>query len=132
MNMHTFVGLLLSLVLVALGAIALHPRGKAAAADPRGVAAPEETPKVAESFDRGPRAAPGPTASAAPIEASASPSVRAPLSSFTEVRDGETLAAVAERVYGTREERERLWRANRDLLSGPDATLASGTILRTP
>lgn len=51
---------------------------------------------------------------------------------FTRVAPGETLAAVASRVYGAADQKERLWRANRDQLASPDASLVAGTILRTP
>jgi hypothetical protein len=53
-------------------------------------------------------------------------------SSFTEVGPGESLADVALRVYGSEKDRDRLWRANRDLLPSPEAALEAGVILRTP
>jgi hypothetical protein len=39
---------------------------------------------------------------------------------------------VALRVYGTAEEVEVLWRANRDTMPRQDAPLSAGTLLRTP
>jgi nucleoid-associated protein YgaU len=51
---------------------------------------------------------------------------------FTVVGSGESIADVARRVYGTTEGVESLWRANRDILSEPDAPLATGTVLHTP
>jgi hypothetical protein len=51
---------------------------------------------------------------------------------FTKVRPGESLAAVALRVYGSDDAAEQLWSANRDLLDREDAPLREGTLLRTP
>lgn len=58
--------------------------------------------------------------------------VPAPRSAFTVVGDGESLDDVALRVYGTREESRRLWRANRDLIDRKGASLRAGMLLRTP
>lgn len=58
--------------------------------------------------------------------------VTRPLSSFAEVQEGETLADVATRVYGTTDSLQSLWKANRDQLAKPDSSLARGTLLRTP
>lgn len=51
---------------------------------------------------------------------------------FTKTRGGESLADVAERVYGTRTAVDSLWRANRDVLNAPDDPIEEGLILRTP
>jgi nucleoid-associated protein YgaU len=51
---------------------------------------------------------------------------------FTIVGSGETLSDVARRIYGTGDEAEWLWRANRDLVGEPGATVPPGTVLRTP
>lgn len=51
---------------------------------------------------------------------------------FTAVTPGERLQDVARRVYGTADATERLWRANRDTLPGPDSPLQPGMLLRTP
>lgn len=53
-------------------------------------------------------------------------------SAFTHVVDGESLADVAVRVYGTSEAASALWRANRDIIDRSDASLRAGTLLRTP
>jgi hypothetical protein len=53
-------------------------------------------------------------------------------SAFTQANEGESLADVAERVYGSSDAIERLWKANRDLLDSRDERLAAGTVLRTP
>jgi hypothetical protein len=55
-----------------------------------------------------------------------------PRGAFTKVRDGETLADVAMRVYGADGEVAALWRANRDLIDRDDSRLAAGMMLRTP
>ena len=53
---------------------------------------------------------------------------------FTTVRDGESLADVALRVYGVAGagEQERLRQANRDLMAASDGPLPAGVPLRTP
>jgi nucleoid-associated protein YgaU len=71
--------------------------------------------------------------SARPAGAVAERSVRAaPRSAFTTVEPGESLSAVALRVYGSLDVARDLWRANRDQIARPDDPLAPGTILRTP
>ncbi len=57
---------------------------------------------------------------------------RTPEAPFTMVEEGETLADVAARVYGSSDEVEALWRANRDLLKAVDQPLRPGAVLRTP
>jgi hypothetical protein len=51
---------------------------------------------------------------------------------FTVVEPGETLADVAERVYGSNRAAESLWKANRDQLGTLESPLQAGTLLRTP
>jgi hypothetical protein len=51
---------------------------------------------------------------------------------FTTVREGETLEAVARRVYGSDDALHALWLANRDRLESAEAPVATGSILRTP
>ena len=51
---------------------------------------------------------------------------------FTTVLPHENLAAVADRVYGTRDVTSSLWKANRDQLERPESLLREGTLLRTP
>jgi hypothetical protein len=51
---------------------------------------------------------------------------------FTVVGSGETMADVARRVYGTADDVESLWRANRDIPREPGSALAPGTVLHTP
>ena len=58
--------------------------------------------------------------------------VPGPRGSVTTVELGESLAEVADRVYGSRASIETLWRANRDQLVRVDSPLAKGTLLRTP
>jgi hypothetical protein len=58
--------------------------------------------------------------------------LRRPRAPFTVVERDETISDVAVRVYGTTDAADRLWRANRDLLSRRDSALTPGTFLRTP
>jgi hypothetical protein len=51
---------------------------------------------------------------------------------FTQVRDGESLADVAARVYGESGDAKALWSVNRDLVEREDSPLRPGTLLRTP
>jgi nucleoid-associated protein YgaU len=53
-------------------------------------------------------------------------------SSVTVVQQNETMLDVARRVYGSGDQVETLWRANRDALASVDAPLSSGMVLRTP
>ncbi len=55
-----------------------------------------------------------------------------PQQAFTAVRQGETLRDVAIRVYGSVDELDSLWRANRDVLPHKDSPLTAGAVLRTP
>jgi hypothetical protein len=56
----------------------------------------------------------------------------APSSSFTTVKDGETLEDVTIRIYGSSDPLDLLWRANRDILPHKNSQLSPGTVLRTP
>jgi hypothetical protein len=55
-----------------------------------------------------------------------------PQQAFAAVRQGETLRDVAIRVYGSADDLDSLWRANRDVLPRKDSPLAAGSVLRTP
>jgi hypothetical protein len=55
-----------------------------------------------------------------------------PQQAFTAVRQGESLRDVAIRVYGSVDELDSLWRANRDVLPRKDSALTAGSVLRTP
>ena len=55
-----------------------------------------------------------------------------PASEFTTVLKGESLADIAERVYGSRELDNSLWRSNRDQVDRLDSPLHENAILRTP
>ena len=57
---------------------------------------------------------------------------RSPRSAFAEVEAGERLSDVANRIYGTAEAVETLWRANRDQIAGRDDPIEAGIWLRTP
>ena len=60
------------------------------------------------------------------------PGPTSPRPSFAVVAPGESLADVAARVYGTRDEAESLWKANRDQVERVDSPLTTGTLLRAP
>ena len=53
-------------------------------------------------------------------------------SAFTTVKDGETLEDVTLRIYGSSDQLDLLWRANRDLLPRKNSPLSAGAVLRTP
>jgi hypothetical protein len=55
-----------------------------------------------------------------------------PRSAFTVVKANEGIDDVALRVYGTLDESDGLWRANRDALDRKDSPLSPGMLLRTP
>ena len=48
------------------------------------------------------------------------------------MKQGETLEDVSIRVYGSSDQVETLWRANRDLLPHRNSPLNAGAVLRTP
>jgi len=127
------------------------PADPPAAIDPRVEKAAVESPRPADpSRDPHPPASaptaeikpvePSPAKRAARVEPRPEPAVRraarrspAPRrSSATIVEDGETLADIAARTYGTPDAAESIWKANRDQLARRDATLTPGMLLRTP
>lgn len=67
---------------------------------------------------------------AKPVATPRSP--RRPTATFTRVTAVETVAAVAERVYGDPSYARELWLANRDSLKSPDGVVGETTLLRTP
>ena len=155
MNRDAGAGAVLSFVVVALVAVAFHrpetplaavrpARPIEAVAPPRdapppplprptpGVPLPELSP-APELPPRPPRPAPVPSQAPRPIRpASRRRAVRRPESAFALVEQGESLADVARRVYGSESEAESLWLANRDQLDGPSAPVHAGMLLRTP
>jgi hypothetical protein len=64
--------------------------------------------------------------------AGSSPASTGPRSAFTTVKDGETLEDVTVRIYGSSDQLDLLWRANRDLLPRKNSPLSAGAVLRTP
>jgi len=106
---------------------------------------PAEAPAVpAVTAADGPVSAPSPAATrpADPVNrpqgkparhpAGSAPASTVPRSAFTTVQDGETLDDVTIRVYGSSDQIDLLWRANRDLLPRRNSPLGAGAILRTP
>jgi nucleoid-associated protein YgaU len=55
-----------------------------------------------------------------------------PEDAFTKVASGETLVDIVRRVYGPDASLEAVWKANRDQLPTPEASVRAGMILRTP
>jgi hypothetical protein len=55
-----------------------------------------------------------------------------PRAAFVVVNAAETIEEVAWRVYGTNDQVDSLWRANRDALPRRDSPLTTGMVLRTP
>jgi len=72
------------------------------------------------------------TAPVAPSKARRTDVAREPRRAFTVAQAGETIEDVALRVYGTIDEADALWRANRDTLLRRDSPLSVGMLLRTP
>ncbi len=64
--------------------------------------------------------------------AGSAPASTAHRSAFTTVQDGETLEDVTIRIYGSSDQLDQLWRANRDLLPRRNSPLSAGAVLRTP
>ncbi|MFO0959658.1 MAG: hypothetical protein U0800_19855 [Isosphaeraceae bacterium] len=89
-------------------------------------------PRLAAASAIKPLPKPAPPPPAPPVIEEDAGVIHPPASAFTQVEPGETLALVARRVYGSSQARDRLWRGNRDLLSDPEMSLRTGTILRTP
>jgi hypothetical protein len=105
-------------------------RASEAPAAPRRVE-PADAPGTASLADELPSSGPGVVARYRSV-ARRLPPGRRPGSPFTDVGQGESLADVALRVYGSSDATEPLWMANRDRVDRPDATLPAGTVLRTP
>jgi hypothetical protein len=68
----------------------------------------------------------------APVQLPKHASPVAPRPTFAIVEQGESLAEVAVRVYGSKDATEALWQANRDQVERVDSPLARGTLLRAP
>lgn len=123
MRGESFLSLFAGLAIVAVTTVILYPRGEhrqQLAEVPRGRPEPASAPSAAPTPESPPATATLPS-SPSPVR-----------SSFTRVEDGESLAAVARRVYGPTADADRLWRANRDLLATREAPLVAGSLLRTP
>ena len=112
---------------VVLPTVATKPRPARVVARPPLAAKPSA---VSTASDHPLRAPAPPRTAARPAERKPPP--RQARGGFTECRAGESLADVAQRVYGSTERTQALWLANRDVLDRADARLAPGTLLRTP
>ena len=134
MDRDVGVGTLLSFAIVALVAVAFHRPERPPAmtlARPSSTTAPgpdtEISPTPGVPLAEAERVAPKVVRPASARRAIARAS-----SSFTRVLEGETLADVARRAYGSADAVEALWRSNRDQLDGPEGPIRPGMILRTP
>jgi len=74
----------------------------------------------------------GPKSAAASASKGRTDVAREPRSAFTVAKAGETIEDVALRVYGTIDQSDAVWRANRDSLPRRDSPLSPGMLLRTP
>ncbi|HEV3164508.1 MAG TPA: hypothetical protein VGZ22_10820 [Isosphaeraceae bacterium] len=154
----------LSVVVVVLAAVALHPVARsthrAALASPGPTVPPEHQPDPAPTPAASEPQPPAPVVDHVAVSPPAVTSTRAgsapaarslarpparpvsrraqdgparrPSSAFIDVAEGESLADVARRVYGSADAAAALWRANRDQVEQPDAPLSAGTLLRRP
>lgn len=116
----------------ATGSAAANPK----APEPKAIEPTQDSPAGAPP-ETHPASAPAATDAEQPAQrqppASAEPvTPTEPPSPFTTTREGESLADVAARVYGSADQVDRLWRANRDLLPQRDSPLSAGAVLRTP
>jgi hypothetical protein len=75
---------------------------------------------------------PAPKAAKEPSRKRVSAAATETRGAFTQVREGESLADVAARVYGESGDSKALWSVNRDLVEREDSPLRPGTLLRTP
>jgi|SRR5208337_2961155 len=111
-------------------------------AEPVRVAEPPAVPVVTATAGPGSVPSEVATRSADPVSrpqekppshaAGSSPASTAHRSAFTTVKDGETLEDVTIRIYGSSDQLDLLWRANRDLLPRRNSPLSAGAVLRTP
>ena len=119
------------------------PAGALGKARPVAVAdAPAAAAAVATREGPGSAPAPVATRSADPASipkekparpaADSSPALTAHRSPLTTVKDGETLEDVTIRIYGSSDQLDLLWRANRDILPRRNSPLSAGAVLRTP
>lgn len=88
-----------------------------------------QTPTATNTPTAKPTGTPAPTVTPAPTATTAATST-APGGSYT-VQSGDTLSAIAARVYGDASQYQRIYEANRDKLSSPDR-IAPGQQLRIP
>jgi hypothetical protein len=79
-----------------------------------------------------PKVRPAQADAEAPVAPPKRPAPLSPRPTFAIVQQGESLAEVAVRVYGSKDATEALWKANRDQVERIDSPLARGTLLRVP
>lgn len=117
----------LSLVIVIVASVVLHRPDRARSR-------PEA--RAVAGFDKDARApspvAPARTQPSVTAKTPSAVSANRPKNAFDRVRDGESLADVARRVYGEGADLEAFWKVNRDQLASPEAEVRPGMVLRTP
>jgi hypothetical protein len=91
-------------------------------ASPANSATPETAKVASELAAERQKAAPSPLPSTPPE----------PRGAFTTAKDGESLDDIAVRVYGSADQADSLWRANRDQLPHRNSPIKAGAVLRTP
>jgi nucleoid-associated protein YgaU len=118
----------LSLLIVVTATVVLHrPEGVRKAAQ---VPAPKRAATV-KAVPETPRPVPATATSA--DQPNAPPRVaNRPKAAFDRVREGESFADVARRVYGEGANLDAFWKVNRDQMASPEAEVRPGMVLRTP
>lgn len=121
----------LSVGIVILAAVVLHHPGESKVMDGPAAGPPRRDPPGARPKAEPPKAVAA-KKSEAPLKGTAPRPSRQPDAPLTQVREGETFADVARRVYGESIDLDAFWRMNRDQLPTRDAEVRAGMALRTP
>ena len=117
----------LSLAIVVVACIVLHRPDRPRA----GLEVRSGTASKSDAKAQTPVAPASPKPSGTAKSSSQVPANR-PKAAFDRVRDGETFADVARRVYGDGADLEAFWKVNRDQLASTGAEVRPGMVLRTP
>ena len=117
----------LSLVIVVVACIVLHRPDRPSA----GLEVRKGTAVKSEAKPQTPAAPASPKPSGT-TKSSSAVSANRPKAAFDRVKDGETFADVARRIYGGEADLEAFWKVNRDQLASPEAEVRPGMVLRTP
>ena len=117
----------LSLAIVVVATVVLHRPDRA-----RAGLEVRATSGINHASKAQPAATPASPKPAGTAKASTQVSTNRPKALFDRVRDGESFADVARRVYGDGADVEAFWKVNRDQLANPQAEVRPGMVLRTP